>query len=42
MREGIPQYAFHACRTTKIVLALMESDAGAYGAFKLALDAVCD
>ena len=42
MREGIPQYAFHACRITKIVLASLGNDAGAYGAFKLALDAFCD
>ena len=33
------KYAFHACRTTKIVLASLGNDAGAYGAFKLALDA---
>ena len=33
------KYAFHACRKTKIVLATLGNDAGAYGAFKLALDA---
>ena len=36
------KYAFHACRETKIVLATLGNDAGAYGAFKLALDAFCD
>lgn len=33
------KYAFHACRSTKIVLAALGNDAGVYGAFKLALDA---
>ena len=33
------KYAFHACRDTRIVLATLGNDAGAYGAFKLALDA---
>lgn len=33
------KYAFHACRKAKIVLATLGNDAGAYGAFKLALDA---
>ncbi len=33
------KYAFHACRPTRIVLASLGNDAGAYGAFKLALDA---
>lgn len=32
------KYAFHACRSTRIVLASLGNDAGAYGAFKLALD----
>lgn len=32
------KYAFHACRSTKINLASLGNDAGAYGAFKLALD----
>lgn len=36
------KYAFHACQETKIVLATLGNDAGAYGAFKLALDAFCD
>ena len=36
------KHAFHACRETKIVLATLGNDAGAYGAFKLALDAFCD
>ena len=33
------KYAFHACRSTKILLAELGNDAGAYGAWKLALDA---
>lgn len=33
------KYAFHACRPTRITLASLGNDAGAYGAFKLALDA---
>ena len=33
------KYAFHACRPTRIVAATLGNDAGAYGAFKLALDA---
>jgi glucokinase len=33
------KYAFHACRSTKIILAELGNDAGAYGAWKLALDA---
>ena len=33
------KYAFHACRATRITLATLGNDAGAYGAFKLALDA---
>ena len=32
------KYAFHACRSTRIVPASLGNDAGAYGAFKLALD----
>ena len=32
------KYAFHACRSTRITLATLGNDAGAYGAFKLALD----
>lgn len=32
------KYAFHACRGTKIALATLGNDAGAYGAFKLVLD----
>ena len=32
------KYAFHACRSTTIALASLGNDAGAYGAFKLALD----
>ena len=33
------KYAFHACRKAKLILATLGNDAGAYGAFKLALDA---
>ncbi len=33
------QYAFHPCRGTRFVLATLGNDAGAYGAFKLILDA---
>ena len=29
------KYAFHACRSTRITLATLGNDAGAYGAFKL-------
>ena len=36
------KYAFHACHETRIGLATLGNDAGAYGAFKLALDAFCD
>lgn len=32
------KYAFHACRGTRLTLASLGNDAGAYGAFKLALD----
>ncbi len=32
------KYAFHACHGTRITLATLGNDAGAYGAFKLALD----
>ena len=32
------KYAFLACRSTRITLATLGNDAGAYGAFKLALD----
>lgn len=33
------KYAFHACNSTKFALASLGNDAGAYGAFKLAVDA---
>jgi len=33
------KYAFHACRETRFSLASLGNDAGAYGAFKLALNA---
>lgn len=32
------KYSFHACHETKLTLATLGNDAGAYGAFKLALD----
>ena len=35
------KYAFHACRSTRITLATLGNDAGAYGAFKLAVDEFC-
>ncbi len=35
------KYAFHACRSTRIVPATLGNDAGAYGAFKLAVDEFC-
>lgn len=35
------KYAFHACRSTRITLATLGNDAGAYGAFKMALDEFC-
>ena len=37
--EYFQKYAFHACKETKILLAELGNDAGAYGAWKLALDA---
>ena len=37
--QAFARYAFHACQGTRIVLASLGNDAGAYGAFKLALDA---
>jgi glucokinase len=33
------KYVFHACRQTRFALASLGNDAGAYGAFKLVLDA---
>ena len=33
------RYVFHACRQTRFALASLGNDAGAYGAFKLVLDA---
>lgn len=39
VRKYYEKYAFHACRDVKILLATLGNDAGAYGAFKLALDA---
>ena len=39
VRKHYQKYAFHACRDTQIRLAELGNDAGAYGAFKLVLDA---
>lgn len=39
VKKPFAKYAFHACRSTEIKLATLGNDAGAYGAFKLALDA---
>lgn len=39
MEPYFRKYAFHACHTTRFALAVLGNDAGAYGAFKLALDA---
>lgn len=38
MERYYQKYAFHACRSVKLRLAELGNDAGAYGAFKLALD----
>ena len=35
------KYAFHACRSTRITQATLGNDAGAYGAFKMAVDEFC-
>ena len=37
--ESFPKYVFHAASGAKFALASLFNDAGAYGAFKLALDA---
>ena len=39
IREKYLKYAFHACKDLKLVIAELGNDAGAYGAFKLVLDA---
>lgn len=39
VRPYFDQYVFHATRGTRFALASLGNDAGAYGAFKLALDA---
>ena len=39
VRRYFEKYAFHACRQTRFSLASLGNDAGAYGAFKLVLDA---
>jgi len=40
-RPYFDQYVFHAARGARFALASLGNDAGAYGAFKLALDAFC-
>ena len=37
VRRYYEKYAFHACRNVRFALAALGNDAGAYGAFKLAL-----
>ena len=39
IRPYFDKYVFHAARGVQFALATLENDAGAYGAFKLALDA---
>ena len=39
-RKYFDRYVFHASRNTRFALASLGNDAGAYGAFKLALDSV--
>ena len=39
VQKYFTKYAFHACRGTRFALASLGNDAGAYGAFKLVLDA---
>ena len=39
LRPHFAHYAYHACRDIPITIASLGNDAGAYGAFKLALDA---
>ena len=39
IRPYFDQYVFHAARDARFALASLGNDAGAYGAFKLALDA---
>ena len=41
-KKYFEKYAFHACASTKIALAQLGNDAGAYGAFKLAMDTFCE
>lgn len=36
--EPFQKHAFHACKNTKILLALLSNDAGIYGGAKLAID----
>ena len=38
-QNAFMKHAFHGCRTTRFALATLGNDAGAYGAFKLVLDA---
>lgn len=37
-RKYFDRFVFHACRDTRFALASLGNDAGAYGAFKIALD----
>ena len=39
-QSAFRKHAFHACRSTRFTLATLGNDAGAYGAFKLVLDAM--
>ena len=39
VKRHFDKYAFHACKSTRFSLATLRNDAGAYGAFKMALDA---
>jgi len=41
-RPWFDKYVFHAARGARFELASLGNDAGAYGAFKLALDAFGD
>ena len=41
IRPYFDQYVFHAAKDARFALASLGNDAGAYGAFKLAMDAFC-
>jgi glucokinase len=38
VRKPFEEKAFHACKSTKVLLALLSNDAGIYGGAKLAID----